>query len=140
MSKQKDDKGGFVAISAVLIILAVAVAVGTTVTLLSVDEARSGLSLFKGEDNLDAVEGCVEDAMLKARSNPAFGEPVGTPVNITRPNPEPTCVVTVSSKTGSGTIIWDMNVTTNTTYYKRTIKVIFNRAATGITLTSWKEI
>ena len=61
---------GFIAISTVLILVSVVVAIGTTVTLLSIDEARSGLILFQGEDNLDFVEGCVDDVMLKIRSNP----------------------------------------------------------------------
>src|SRR3972149_11622396 len=101
----QDDKKGFVAITTVLILSAVVVAIATTVTLLSIGEAQSSLSLFKGEDNLSFVEGCVEDVMMKIRSNPAFGEPIGTPVNITHSGE--TCVVTVNSKTGSGTITWD---------------------------------
>jgi hypothetical protein len=129
---------GFVAISTVLIVLSVVVAVATSVTLLSVDEARSGLILFQGEDNLSFVEGCVEDALLKARTSTTFGDPVGTPVNITRP--EGTCIVTVNSKTGSGTVTWNMTVTSSTTTVKRQVQVIFDRGSTGITLTSWKEI
>lgn len=129
---------GFIAITTVLILSAVVAAIAVTVTLLSIDEAQSSLSLYKGEDNIDSVEGCVEDALLKARSDSTFGEPIGTLVNIT--HPLETCVVRVNSKTGSGIVTWDMDVTTNATGYQRTIKVIFNREPTRITLTSWKEI
>ena len=131
---------GFIAISTVVIILAVILALTITMSYAAIGEAQSGLALFQGEENLGQAEGCVEDALLKARSSPTFGDPVGTPVNITRPLPEPACVVTVVSKTGSGTVTWDMNVTVDTTIHKRTINVDFTRAPTGITLTSWNEI
>ena len=129
---------GFVAVSVVLILISVIIAISITTTLLSIGEAQSGLALFKGEDNLAFTEGCAEDAMLKARSDPAFGDPIGTPVDITRP--EGACVVTVNSKIVSSTVTWDVTVKSSTTDYKRTIEVVFNRADTGITLTSWKEI
>lgn len=131
---------GYIAISTVLIILAVILTLTITMSYSAIGEAQSGLVLFQGEENLQNVEGCVEDAMLKARSSSTFGDPVGTPVNISRPSPEPTCVVTVNSKTGSPTVTWDMNVTVNTTTVKRTINVNFARSSTGITLTKWNEI
>jgi hypothetical protein len=123
---------GFVAISTVLIVISVVVAIATSVTLLSVDEARSGLILFQGEDNLAFVEGCVEDAMLKIRSN-SSAFPVGTS---TFTRPEGTCSVSVTTANPN----WDITVTSTTTAVKRQIKVVFVRNATGITLTSWKEI
>lgn len=121
---------GFVAISIVLILIAVIVAIGSTTTLLSIGEAQSGLVLFKGEDNLDFVEGCVEDLMLKIRSNSSYN---GT--TITRP--EGTCSIAYNL---SGPTNWDITVTSSTTGYQRKIQVIFTRNPTGITLTSWKEI
>jgi len=133
-------QSGYIAISSVVIILAVILALTITMSYNAIGEAQSGLVLFQGEQNLGQVEGCVEDALLKARSNSAFGEPILTPVTITRPSPEPACVVTVVSKTGSGTVTWDMNVTLNTTINKRTINVNFTRSPTQITLVSWNEI
>lgn len=122
-------QSGFVAISVVVILIAVVIAAGTTITLLSINEAQSGLVLYKGEENLDFVEGCVEDYMLKIRSQ-GNSFVAG---NITRP--EGTCTIIVNS---SGS--WDINVSTTSTKYKRTINVNFNRTSTAITLTSWKEI
>ena len=121
---------GFVAISTVLILGSVVVAIATTISLLSIGEAQSSLSLFKGEDNLTFVEGCVEDAMLKIRSNSAYS---GT--TITRP--EGTCTITY---TLTGPTNWDITVSSGSTSYQRKIEVVFVRNATGITLTSWKEI
>lgn len=136
----KNSKG-YIALSTVLIILVVIIAIVLTTTYTALNEAQSGLALYLGDENLAEVEGCAEEAMLKARTNPAFGDPVETPVNIPRPSPEAACVVTVVSKivNGSG-FDWDMNVSVNTTIHKRTVNVDFTRSPTGITLTSWREI
>jgi len=127
---------GYIALLTVFIVMVVVVTSASTVALLSIGEAQSGFSLFKGEDTLTFVEGCMEDALLKTRASPTFGDPVGTLVNITRP--EGTCSVTVNSKVAN---TWTMTVTTNgATPHKRSIQVVFDRLPTGITLTSWKEI
>lgn len=126
---------GYIATLTVLIIMAVVLATATTVTFLSIGEAQSGFALFKGENTLSFVEGCVEDALLKARSSSTFGDPVGTPVSIDRP--EGTCSVTINSKQGS---TWTMTVTTQATDYKRSTEVVFERIPSGITITSWKEV
>lgn len=124
-------QNGYIAILAVLIILAVVVGTTTTVALLSVGEAQSGFALFKGEDTLQFVEGCTEDALLKIRSDAGL---TGT-FTITRP--EGTCAVTIVSKVG---VRWTVQTTTQNTTYKRTIETVFDRNPTGITLVSWKEI
>lgn len=121
---------GFVAISTVLILSLVVVSIAATVSLLSIGEAQSGLSLFKGEDNLSFVEGCVEDVMLKIRSNSGYS---GTSII----RPEGTCSITYVT---GGPVNWDVKVTSSTNTYQRTIEAVFTRNATGITLTSWKEI
>lgn len=124
---------GFVAISVVIILISVVIAIGTSVTLLSIGEGQSGLSLFKGEENLDFVEGCAEDGLLKSRSDSNYSG--GT---INRPSPEGTCNITIN-KAGTP---WIMTATIDgaNPVYKRSIEVQYTRAATGITLTSWKEI
>jgi|SRR3989344_3185677 len=121
---------GFIAVSTVLILVSVIVAIGTTVTLLSIDEARSGLILFQGEDNLDFVEGCIEDVMLKIRSDSTYS---GTSIS----RPEGNCSITYTS---GGPANWDITVTSSSTSVQRKIQAIFTRNPTGITLTSWKEI
>jgi|SRR3989344_5721571 len=133
----KNSKGGYVAISILLILTAVVLGIMVTVAQLGIGEGQVSLALSKGEDTLNFVEGCMEDAMLKARANSAFGDPAGTPVTITRP--EGTCLVTVISKTGSSPVIWTVNATTTATKYTRVVRAMFSKSPTGITLTSWKE-
>ena len=123
-------KDGFVAITTVLILSVVVVAIATTVTLLSIGEAQSSLSLYKGEDNLNFVEGCVEDVMLKIRANSSYN---GT--SITRP--EGTCSITYNS---GGPSNWDITITSLSAAYQRKVNVVFTRNPTGISVTSWKEI
>ena len=120
---------GFIALSTVLIISAVALVIITTVSLLSINELQSSFSLFSGEDNLTFVEGCVEDYLLKIRASSSYSG--GT---ITRP--EGTCAITINS----GNPNWDITVSEQGTTYQRRIQVIFTRSSTGISLTSWKEI
>jgi hypothetical protein len=119
---------GYIAILTVLIISVVVLAVATTVSLLSIGEAQSGLALFKGEDTLTFVESCMEDALLKARNNNSY-----TGGTITRP--EGTCSITVSK---AGTT-WTVTATTTATQYVRTVQAVVTRG-TAVTITSWKEI
>ena len=106
---------GYIALITVLIVMAVVLTTASTVAFLGIGEGQSGFAIFKGEETLALVEGCAEDAMLKSRVNPAYGEPIGTPVTVTLP--EGSCTITVISKTGSGTITWTMRVTTVSTIY-----------------------
>ncbi|MBI4079054.1 MAG: hypothetical protein HY429_02035 [Candidatus Levybacteria bacterium] len=121
---------GYIALLTTIIIMAVVLTTAATVALLSIGEAQSSFALFKGEDTLQFVEGCVEDTMLKIRSDPSLA---GT---FTIGRPEGQCSVAIVNKTG---VQWTVDVTTQDTRYKRTVRIVFNRNPTGITLTSWQE-
>lgn len=122
---------GYIAILTVILIMAVVVIATTTISLLSIGEAQSALSLFIGGSTLDFVEGCAEDALLQSRDNASFGNT--SPVLITRP--EGTCQISV---TKNGTT-WTIDVTTTATTYVRTIEAIISRTSSQVTLTSWQE-
>lgn|SRR3989338_6491072 len=122
-------KKGFIAISSLLIISFVVLAISVSATTLAIGELQSAFSLTQGEDVLGFVEGCAEDALWKSRADNNYNG--GT---ITRP--EGTCSISIS-KNG---VTWTMDVTTTATIFKRTVRVIFDRNPTGITLISWKEI
>lgn len=125
---------GYVALSLVLVMLAVIIVLTLTMTYSAVGEAQSGLALFQGEENLQQAEGCLEDYILKIRSNPSF-----TAQNIDHPDNSGgiiTCTITINS----GNPNWDITVSTQTTNYKRNVRITFTRASTGITLVSWGEI
>lgn len=129
--KNKTDiqNRGVVALSIVIVLAAVLLSVSVTSVILSIGEAQSGLALFKGEYNLDFVEGCAEDYMLKIRANSGF-----TAANITRP--EGTCTIVINSANPN----WNITVSSLSTAYQRKIQAVFIRNPTGITITSWKEV
>lgn len=131
---------GYIALLTVLIVMAVVIVSATTVAFLSIGEGQSGFALFKGEDTLTFAEGCTEDALLKARANASFGDPVGSEVTIVHEGSS--CKIKVISKDASPTFTWIMRIQTDitTTKYNRIIEVVFNRTPTVITLTSWKEV
>lgn len=121
-------KKGFIAVTTILIISAVVLGIATTVALVSIGEGQASFALTKGEDSWHFIEGCAEDALLKIRANASYAG--GT---ITRP--EGTCSVTIvvgSPNTAT--------VTTQDTKYKRTVQIQYTRSATGVTMSSWKEI
>lgn len=120
---------GFIAVSIVLVIMVIVLAIGSTVTLLSINEAQSGLVLFQGEDNLQFVEGCAEDALLKIQSNSSYGG--GTILR-----PEGTCSITVNAPNPN----WDITVSSTQTNFQRKVRLTFTKSSSKITLTSWKEI
>ena len=121
-------KEGYIALIMVLTVTAFVLAITITISLLSIGEGQGSLALYKGEDTLQFVDGCTEDALLKARASDAYNGG-----NITRP--EGTCTVNVA-KAGTN---WTITVSTTNTSYIRTIEVQINRNPTGVTLTSWRE-
>lgn len=120
---------GFVALSTVLILSVVMLAIVGTVTYTAIGEGQVALSLQQGEAGLNLVEGCTEDLLQKVHDDSAFS---GT--SVTRP--EGTCTY---SYTSSGPTNWDVTVSTNYTNEPRRIRVVFTRGA-NVTLTSWQEI
>lgn len=122
------NNNGYIALVTILIVSAVALSLGTTVSLLAIGEGQSSLALYRGEDTLSFVEGCMEDALLKARNSDTY-----TGGTITRP--EGTCSITVSKVSNT----WTITATTISTTYKRTVQVVAVKS-TLMTLTSWREI
>lgn len=123
----KNSEDGYVAIAIVLILTVVILGIMVTVAQLGVGEGQVSLALSKGEDTLNFVEGCMEDALLKIRSDPTYSGG-----SITRP--EGTCTIAVSQ---AGTT-YTVTSTTTATTYGRTVQGVVTRS-TALSLTSWKE-
>lgn len=121
---------GFAAMSTVLIISAVAIAVVSTTVLLSIGAAQSSLALLLGEGNLQQAEGCVEDVLVNVRDNPGYNA-------ATIARPEGTCNIVYNL---GGPTNWDVTVTMTQGDYSRKIRAVFVRNINSITLNSWQEI
>jgi len=109
--------------------MAVVFSITATVTYLAIGEAQSSLAHTKGESTLDFVEGCLEDALIKARAN---GNYSGGSIS----RPEGTCTIT-TSKLGN---TWTITATTSATDYRRSVQAVATVNGYEVILTSWKEI
>ncbi len=118
----------FVVLSTVFILLAVSLALGVTVTILSVSNAQTSFALSEGMNARGLLDGCVEDALLFSRASASY-----TGGTIT--HPEGSCVVTIS-KSGSQ---WTGVVRTNGAY-DQAVQVVFERTSSGVTLTRWHAL
>lgn len=122
-------KKGFIAITTVLIISVVVIAIVTTIFTLSLSESQSSIALVKGETAMQFSEGCVEDVLLRIRSDENYS---ATEIVY----PEGVCVVDIAK---DGTT-WIVNTHSNISGYERDLHIIFEKTLTGITMTRWEEV
>lgn len=116
---------GYLAISMVLLLTVVTLAVATTVSLLAIGEGQSGLGHELGESALNLDEECAEDLLLRMRNEGMFA---ATITSTSFAEAEGTCSLTKSGNT------WTITNTSPSTYV-RTIQVTFVRDGYGITFT-----
>ncbi len=121
-------KQGFIAITTVLVISAVALSAVATVMILGIGELQGSYSGVEAETSLALVEGCAEDALQEVHDSSTWAG--GTLVR-----PEGNCIVTINS----GNPNWDITVAASAGNYQRRVQIIFSRG-TSITITSWEEI
>lgn len=119
---------GFIAISSVIIIAAVILAISISVTYLAIGEGQAALATTKGEEALNLAESCMESALLRIRTTPTYSG--GT---VTQPNGS--CTVTIV-KAGNN---YTLTSTNTDPKYVRSVRVQATRAGT-VSITSWKEI
>lgn len=119
---------GFVVISTVFVLLAVALALSTTVTVLSVGNAQTSFALSEGALARALLDGCVEDTLLFSRANASYAG--GT---ITRPSGS--CSVSISKAANR----WTATVRTNGAY-DQAASVVFDRLGSGVRLVSWHAV
>lgn len=122
-------KNGFIAFTSTLVLSAVILFFSATAGMLAIGEGQSARSWEKGEDALAFVEGCMEDAMIKARRSANYNGG-----NITRP--EGTCSIAVT-KSGND---WTLRAIGSNRSHQRTIETRITRTGSGLILTLWQEI
>lgn len=123
----RERESGYVALASVLVIAAVVLTIGISVSLLSVSEGQMSLAEKKNEETVDFIEGCVEDALLRLNEDNAI------PTQI--PLPEGNCDVTIDSQSGSD---WTFTVSGSVDNYTKNIQAQMTRGST-VTITSWQE-
>lgn len=122
------SKKGYIAITSILVILAVVLTVGTTVSLVSVNNIQASLTDQKGEEALAIVEGCAEDALLRLNNNNSI------PVSISLP--EGNCNITNISNVGND---WTFTVSATILNYSKSLQISATRS-NSVQVTKWLEI
>ncbi len=127
MKNYRTSEQGFAALASVLVITAVVLIVGMSVSLLSINNVQNSLSAKKSEESLDLVEACVEEALLR------INEDASLPAALTLP--EGSCSVTVNAQAGSD---WDVTVSGEFEGAIKSIRVVAERTNT-VTITQWLQ-
>ncbi len=121
------QRNGFLAMSSVLIVAGIALAIAVSTSLIGIGEGKTGLLHFNGSSALYLAEGCMEDALLNIRANVSYAG--GT---ITRP--EGSCTVVV---VGAGP--YTITVSTTINSITRQIQTVATRNG-KVEISSWKEL
>jgi len=121
-------KQGFVAISTVLVLMAVMMSAVVAITYLSVGELQIGLVQVKGEESWNLVDGCTEDLLINIWKNPNFSAG-----SLSRP--EGVCTFVYNSPGPN----WDVTVSGNNSLSLRKIRVQFTRGNT-VVVSKWQEV
>lgn len=121
-------QAGYVALASILVIAAVVLTIGISVSLLSINEAQISLAGKKSEEAVGFVEGCVEDALLHLNENNSIPSTIVLP--------EGSCSVTIDSQVGDN---WTFTVSGSIDTFTKSIRVAANRGAT-VGVSSWQEV
>jgi len=124
----KKKQKGYIALTTILIISAIILILGTSVTSISINEIQSSFSSFKNEEALDFVETCVEDALMRLNKNNSIPSTITLPAG--------SCFVTINSHIDS---TWTFTVSGGLNNHTKRIQITANRT-TSVQLSSWKEI
>lgn len=126
------NKSGFIALTSILIIAAVILAISVSVPLLAIEEGKSALSFKKGRETLKIAEGCIEEAMLRLRDNANY---TGGSLTVG----DGSCTITVSGTGVNRTIDVEASITTPVDYI-RNIRVAVKRVGNSINVLTWQEM
>ncbi len=125
---RNDGVGGYVAIATVIVVGAILLTTGITVTLNSISQTQLSLAEHKKESALGRVEACVNDGLWKINKMNSLP---GTIVL-----PEGSCTATINSHTGSS---WDVTFSGILDGYTKNIRIVVIKGNI-VTVSSWLEI
>src|SRR3990172_7921242 len=121
------NNNGFIALTSLMVVTALVILIGISVSALSINDLQSSFAAFKNEELIDIGDACIEDALLK------LNEDNSLPSSITLLGGS--CTIAINSQVGSN---WDFTVTASKEGYTKKIRVSANRTST-VAITSWKE-
>ena len=122
---------GFIAITSLLVISAVTLAIAMSVTLIGISSANSSLGYQKGQEAMSMGESCLEETLIRLRGDGNFSGvslSVGSGV----------CIATVSTD-GNTRTIWISSSITGPPAFVKILNGVVTRVGKSITLNSWTE-
>ena len=122
-------KRGYIAFSSLLVICTVVLAVSISVGLLSISESQMGYSMRKGTETLFFVEGCLEEALLRAKRSSDYN---GGFLNF----PEGQCTINIDKNDEN----WTVTALGSKGGYTRKMEAKVRRVCNQIELNSWLEV
>lgn len=128
MKLYKRKSGGYIALSSVLITLALVLLIGVSTSLLSINDLLSSYSSKKSSQTTDLVDACVEDVLMKLNKNNSVTQGAYTLLG-------GTCNVTINSQLGND---WVIAVDANKESYYKKVIVTVNRGTT-VTISGWLD-
>lgn len=121
-------EGGYVAIVMVIVIAAILVIIGTSISFLAIDSGQASLSQKKREEVITISEACVAEVLL------TLNETATIPSSVSLP--EGSCSVVTNSQTGAS---WTFTVTSTVDGHTKAVQVTADRTTT-VDITGWREI
>ncbi len=119
---------GYIALSSVLVTLALVLLIGVSTSLLSINDLLSSYSSKKSNEAVDLAEACVEDVLLKLNeNNTVLAGSLSLPLG--------DCSVTINLHDGDS---WDFTVITDVDGFYKSVNVIANRGST-VTISKWLD-
>lgn len=123
---------GFVALTSLLIISAVAMAIAVSIALLGVNEMNNSLAFKKGEEVLKIAESCGEEALLGLRNGANYS---GGTLNVGNGS----CTMNISDVGGNKKIEIVATISGPPRYIRR-LQIEAKRKGNAINILSWQEI
>lgn len=127
-----NSKNGFIALTSILVISAVALAVTVSISLLGVGEAKSSLDFKKGQEALKIAEGCVEEALLRLRDDASYS---GGSLNVGNGS----CTINISGTGSDRTIDVSATLSVPPDYVKK-LQITAKRIGNSINSITWQEV
>lgn len=122
---------GFVALTSIIIVSAILLAIATSASLLGVQEANSSLSFKKGSEALVIAKSCIEEGLYRLQEDASFST---HSLNVG----DGSCTIQVSGTSPNYTIVVTATVSFAPSFVKR-ITVNAVKAGNSISITSWQE-
>lgn len=128
MLKSKKEQKGFIALTAVLIVLAIALAVGISASLGSITEAKNSLQKNQSSAAYYLTNLCAEEALIKLKENPNY---LGNE--------------TINTTGGTCNILpiegsWTLKVTGSAFNQIKKMKIIISQINPKLIINSWEEV